>query len=476
VAEQAASPRKPLAVGLPAEADFEDSGLDDLGSCLVTGGAGFLGRHLAFELIRRGERVRVFDCQPIGYSHERLEFVQGDVRDLEQVRKACEGIDTVFHTAAVLEFLEYATAVQRELSHAVNATGVANVVQACREARVRRLVHTSSNNVTFDGPVIDGDETRPYAESVRDLYTRTKIEGEKIALAANGRDGLLTCAIRPGGIFGPGEKLLLPRVVEECAAGRYLATIGDGSALSDNTYIDNLVDAQIAAARHLVPGSPVCGQAYFVSDGVPINYFDFFRPIVEGLGFTHPRRRVPAGLLYAVATAWEWLHWAIRVPRPPLSRLEVRKIAVAHYNRIDKARRDFGWTPRVGMDEAMARCLVHCRELLAAREAVDRPHWGWWLAIPSGMAALGALAVSADAHALWSREVTGLTPRWLLAGVFLLALAEHVRKGLLAVRIAERAGLHRTSLAWGWQTFALGFASLRRLDARVRRRESGETR
>jgi deazaflavin-dependent oxidoreductase (nitroreductase family) len=243
--------------------------------------------------------------------------------------------------------------------------------------------------------------------------------------------------------------------------------------MSDNTFIDNLVDGQIEAARHLVPGSPLGGQAYFITDGVPINYFEFFRPIVEGLGFEHPKRRIPAAPLLAFVTVWEFLHATIKIPRPMLTPMELRKIVVSHYNRIDKARRDFGWVPKVSMDDAMARCLEHCRELLAKREGVDRPHWGWWASILGGMTLLGTLTLSPEAHALWSRSVTSWTPRWLLAGVFVWALLLHVYKGMKAVRVAERAGLQRTSMGWGWQTFALGFASLRMLEMRIETRADG---
>jgi deazaflavin-dependent oxidoreductase (nitroreductase family) len=245
--------------------------------------------------------------------------------------------------------------------------------------------------------------------------------------------------------------------------------------MSDNTFIDNLVDGQIEAARHLVPGSPLGGQAYFITDGVPINYFEFFRPIVEGLGFEHPKRRIPAAPLLALVTVWEFLHATIKIPRPMLTPMELRKIVVSHYNRIDKARRDFGWVPKVSMDDAMARCLEHCRELLARREAVDRPHWGWWASILGGMTLLGTLALSPEAHALWSRAVTSWTPRWLLAGVFVWAVLVHVYKGMKAVRMAERAGLQRTSMGWGWQTFALGFASLRMLAERIESRADDAT-
>jgi len=451
------------------DADREARPTTDLGYCLVTGGAGYLGRHLAFELVRRGHHVRVFDRAPIGYSHERLDFVQGDLCSDEDVRKACEGIDTAFHTAAMFDFRGFAPRAARKEIFAVNVSGVENVVRACREASVKRLVHTSSNNVTFDGPVIDGDETRAYVKRPRDLYTETKILGEKAALAANDEGGLVTCAIRPGGIYGPGEKLILPRIVEECAGGKYVMTLGDGTALSDNTYIENLVDGHVEAARHLMPGSPLCGEAYFITDGVPINYFDFFRPLVEAMGFRHPTRSISAAWLRPVVAVWEFLHWAIRIPPPFLTRLELRKIAVSHYNRIDKARRDFGWEPPVTLDEAMDECAAYCRELLERREAVDRPHWGWRTAIPLGMTLLAVLAFDAGAHAWWSANVTTWTPRWLLQGTFVWAALLHVYKGMKAVRIAERAGLHATSIGWGWQTFALGFASLSLLEKRIAR-------
>ena len=343
-----------------------------LGTCLVTGGAGYLGRHLVAELLRRGHRVRAFDLAPIPYTHDRLDVMVGDVTDGEAVRKACEGIETVFHTAAVLDFRRFPGRAGWKRSRAVNVGGVENVIRACREAGVRRLVHTSTNNVTLEGPVVEGDETWPYAQRPKDPYTATKIEGERRALGANGED-LLTCAIRPGGIYGPGEPLMLPRLVGECARGRFVATIGDGSAISDNTYIENLVDAHIEAARHLTPGSPLCGQAYFVTDGEPVNYFEFFRPFVEALGLAFPTRKLPAAPLRVVFWCWELLRRVLPLPAPPLTLLELRKIVVPHYSSIAKARRDFGWTPKVSPEDAVLRCLPYVIKLHSSAERVDRP-------------------------------------------------------------------------------------------------------
>jgi 3beta-hydroxy-Delta5-steroid dehydrogenase / steroid Delta-isomerase len=471
---QASNERRALDVPLPLHlAEPEEDEVRptvDLGRCLVTGASGYLGRHLVTELLRRGHPVRGFDLSPAAVSHPHYEHVRGDLAVGEALAKACAGVGTVFHTAAILDFARFASAERRERSYAVNVRGVEKLVRAAREAGVARLVHTSTNNVTFDAPVIDGDETRPYAARARDLYTETKILGEQVALAANGHGGLLTCAIRPGGIYGPGEALVFPRLVDECARGVYVAMLGDGRSLSDNTFIENLVDGQIEAARHLLPGSPVCGQSYFVTDGRPLNYFQFFRPVVEALGFQHPQRRIPAGPIHALMTLWELLHRFLAplgVPRPPLLALEVRKTALSHYNRIDKARRDFGWRPRVSPEEGIARMVEPCRQLLAERERVERPHWAWWVAILGGMGALALLALSPAAHAAWA---AWLPPRPLLIGILAWAVGLHVWKALRAVQLAERLGLRRTALAWGWQTFALGFASLRLLERRERER------
>jgi hypothetical protein len=100
-------------------------------------------------------------------------------------------------------------------------------------------------------------------------------------------------------------------------------------------------------------------------------------------------------------------------------------------------------------------------------ERVEAPHWGWWVAILAGMGATGALAISDVCFAWFAANVTREVPQWAIGGVFAWACWLHVKKGLRAVQLAERAGMRATSLAWGWQTFLLGFASLRLLERRI---------
>jgi hypothetical protein len=100
-------------------------------------------------------------------------------------------------------------------------------------------------------------------------------------------------------------------------------------------------------------------------------------------------------------------------------------------------------------------------------DRVERPHWAWWLAILAGMAITGALAISATCYGWFAANVAGWLPRPLIGAIFVWACWLHVKKGLRAVQLAERAGLHESALAWGWQTFLLGFASLRLLERRI---------
>jgi hypothetical protein len=289
---------------------------------------------------------------------------------------------------------------------------------------------------------------------------------EQEVLGAN-CDELRTCAIRPSGIYGPGDPLILARVVTECDRGLLKVLIGDGTGLSENSYIDNVVEGHIKAALRLVPDSPVPGQAYFINDGVYCNNLEFFRPIIEGLGFNFPSARIPAGPMVGIASLWELAHKYLRVGRPQLLVMEMRKLTINQPCSIEKAQRELNYGPDVSYEEAMRRSLPYCREVLEAREKVDRPALGWWAVILGGLAALAFVSFHETTWASWSTHVLGSIPRCLYAVGFWVACLVHVHKGLKAVRLAEQAGFHETSLSWGWQTFILGFPSMNKLLGRI---------
>src|SRR5262249_54441703 len=162
--------------------------------------------------------------------------VSGDITDRASLLEACEGVDTVFHTAAVIPLLggSSATAEYREAAWRINVGGTENVLSVCREQGVRRLVYTSSVDVCFDGtPSIAMDQRTPYARRPKSVYAETKIAAEQRVLAANGQDNLYTCAVRPDGIYGPEENIILDSIVKQVARGTLKAAIGSADTLQD---------------------------------------------------------------------------------------------------------------------------------------------------------------------------------------------------------------------------------------------------
>lgn len=337
--------------------------IDDLGACLVTGAAGFLGSNLVRALLDEGYTVRaVIRNTPLELEHPKLEIIRGEVEDAERMLEVCEGIDTVFHTVAQLSLLggKAASEDYRQSAYAANVGGVENLIRACHAHGVERFVHTSSIDVCFNSQVdLEMGEHTPYATTMSCLYTETKIEGEKLALAANGTSGLLTTALRPDGIYGPGNNIMLDEMFEQVTKGRLVATIGYPGAVHDHVYIDNLVHAEISIAKHLVPGSPVCGKAYFVTDDKPLPLFEFMRPLIEGIGYGIPKLNIPYRPVLAFLRFWQYLHFRVGLPRPPFTPHEIRKLAISHCASNREAERDFGYRPIVTPDQAMTRSLAH---------------------------------------------------------------------------------------------------------------------
>jgi len=327
--------------------------------CLVTGGAGFLGRNLVTALRAKGCPVHVLDTAPSPRPQEGVRWFQGDVRSHADVLAACEGVDTVFHTAAVIEALTHARRSVVKAIESINVGGTQNVVRVARRTGVRRLVHTSSIVASFCMDAAGGDESAPYSTS-RDLYTSTKIAGERAVLDANG-NGLLTCAIRPGGIYGPGERMTYGRLVRALKMGVPLVVFGDGAARLDYVYIDNLVDAELRAAERLVEGSPVCGQAYFLSDETPINAGQFSIELVKHMGLERRLVRVPNPVARAMGAAWERVYQVLGVGKPLFTVANVKLCDIDHYFSIDKAKQHLGYTPLVDTEEGLRRTAVEAR-------------------------------------------------------------------------------------------------------------------
>lgn len=334
-----------------------------LGTILITGGAGFVGQNFVHTMLEKGHKVKTFDIMPCPIEHECLEVITGDICDISAVEAACQGVDTIFHVAAIIELKggKAVTRQYRDRSYAINVQGTKNILLSAQKAGVKRFVYTASNSVVIGGKAIKGGtETMPYTSRFNDLYTETKVVAEQWVLAQDNKvGGLRTCSIRPSGIWGPGDQTVFKRFFEQMVAGIFKATVGDQNVKLDNSYVANLIHGQVLAALHLDNNGAACGQAYFINDDDPVNMFEFSRPVLAAVNYPYPKINVPYWLVKAVMVIWQELHFKFKLPEPPLPPLAIERIALDNYFSVEKARKDLGYEPLYTTDEAMQECLPY---------------------------------------------------------------------------------------------------------------------
>jgi nucleoside-diphosphate-sugar epimerase len=330
----------------------QEAGGSFLVNALVTGAGGFLGRYIVEHLVARGDRVRGLargsypDLEAIG-----VQMMRGDVRDAATVKAACADVEVVFHTAAVAGIWG-----EWEYFYQINTVGTRLVVDACLSQGVPKLVFSSSPSVTFDGSEQCGvDESVPYADVWLCHYPHTKALAEQYVLAAHGRNGLATCALRPHLIWGPRDRHLIPRVIER-ARRKQLRRIGDGQNLIDMVYVENAAQAHIQAADALTVDSPVGGKAYFVSQGTPVNCWDWINQILDLAGLAPVSKAMSLRVAWCAGHILEQTHRILRwQSEPRMTRFLAAQLATSHYFDISAARRDFGYDPHISTDKGMQR-------------------------------------------------------------------------------------------------------------------------
>jgi 2-alkyl-3-oxoalkanoate reductase len=316
---------------------------------LVTGASGMLGRGVARALADRGDRVTVMQRRPAGIG---LPEVLADISDDAAVRAAVRNQDAVIHLAAKVNVVGPEAEYQR-----INVHGTRTVLNACVTAGVPRLVHVSSPSVAHAGHSLIGRGADPAdPATARGPYARTKAAAELIALDAD-RAELAVVAVRPHVVWGPGDTQLVARVVGRARRGR-LPFIGSGAALVDTTYVDNAVEALMAALDHCVDAR---GQALVVTNGEPRPVAELIVSICRAAGVPEPTRRVPVGLARAGGTVVESLWTLAQGLRPghtgddpPLTRFLVEQLSTAHWFDQRQARQILQWQPRVSLEEGFA--------------------------------------------------------------------------------------------------------------------------
>lgn len=319
---------------------------------LVTGAGGFLGQYVAEQLIRRGDRVRSFSrgtypqLDKLG-----IETVTGDLRDSVAVASACEGIDVVFHCAGVAGIWG-----SWDHFYGVNTRGTRNVVAGCLQHSITRLVYTSSPSVTFAGRDQLGiDESAPYPTRWLCHYPHTKALGEQHVLGSNDRHGLLTCSLRPHLIWGPRDQHLIPRLLKRARSGQ-LRRIGDGTNLVDTVYVENAATAHLQAADALQPDSPVCGRAYFISQGEPVNCWNWINEVLALAEIPPIEKSLSFKMAWRIGAVMETVYRVLgKQSEPRMTRFLAAQLATSHYFDITRAREDFGYSPAISTSAGMHR-------------------------------------------------------------------------------------------------------------------------
>ncbi|XP_038688924.1 3beta-hydroxysteroid-dehydrogenase/decarboxylase [Tripterygium wilfordii] len=338
-------------------------------TCVVLGGRGFLGRSLVLRLLRLGNWiVRVADSAPSlqleptesrdslladALASSRASYLCVDVRDKSQLVQAIGGSSVVF-------FME-ATGLQSQdlyCSYMTIVQGAKNVIAACHECSIRKLIYNSSADVVVDGllDILNGDESLTCHWKFDDMLTDLKAQAEGLVLFANNIDGLLTCALRPTNVFGPGDPQLVPFLLDLAKSGWAKFIIGTGENISDFTYAENVSHALICAAEALDSRMvSVAGKAFFITNLEPIKFWEFVSLILEGLGYQRPFIKLPAGIVWYIFLLVRWMHGKLGLRRHDLSMVN-QFIQLASHTRTFNcaaAQNFIGYSPVVTLNEGI---------------------------------------------------------------------------------------------------------------------------
>jgi len=286
-----------------------------------------------------------------------VRFIRAPLEDAAATRAACAGVETVFHVAAKVGFWGRHSEFFR-----ANVLGTRAVIEGCRAHGVRRLVHTSTPSVVYNGRDLAGaDESLPLTTRCPSPYPLTKAAAEAEVLAAHSPE-LATVALRPHLIWGPGDPHLVPRILERARAGR-LRIVGEGRNRVDMVHVENAADAHVAAEAALcLPAPPAGGRAFFITNGEPVLLWDWINGLLAALGEARVTKRIPLGAASALGAACEAAWGMLRLRgEPPMTRFVAAELARDHWFDLSAARRDLGYAPRVSMSQGTAELIAGLR-------------------------------------------------------------------------------------------------------------------
>ncbi|KAG5355387.1 Sterol-4-alpha-carboxylate 3-dehydrogenase, decarboxylating [Yarrowia sp. C11] len=345
-----------------------------MNTVLIVGGSGFLGQHLIqkfHELSPRPE-IHVFDIRPVqpvsqtffSYDTDKdIVFHQGDLTNRDDVLRAIDAAkpDAIVTCASPVHGLGKA------IYEKVNVQGNKVLLEAARlrfdesKGKIgRAFIYTSSASAVSDGsPLINADETFPVLDDHKDDYADTKAVAEKMILAANDPEsGFLTVALRPAGIFGPGDRQMIPGFLDAAATGKQNFQLGNDDNLFDYTYVGNVAYSHVLAAEKLLDpkhAANVAGEAFFITNGTPIYFWAMPRMIWKKSGYEvdlakRTKLATPVALFLSSIVAGVCKPFGIV---PNFSPFKVRICSSPRYYDISKARKYLGYEPQLDLPQAV---------------------------------------------------------------------------------------------------------------------------
>lgn len=318
----------------------------------LTGASGYTGGHLLRRLLSRGDSVQALVRESSLTSELKssgAEIVTGALDRQDDLRRLVAGCDGVIHVAAVYRTAGHPDSYYRE----VNVEGTRKLLEAAKEAGVRRFVHTSTVGVHGDVKNPPADETAPLAPS--DIYQVTKVEGEAAAREFGRAHGLEVVIVRPGAIYGPGETRLL-KVFRSIARGRY-AVVGSGAPHYHLVYIDDLVEGFLRA----LDCREAAGETFIMAGPRSLSQNDLAREVAQATGGSVWPFHIPAWPIQRLGDLVEGVCVPLRL-EPPLHRRRVDFWVKNRSFSIEKARRVLGYDPKVGPEEGIRRTAEWYRD------------------------------------------------------------------------------------------------------------------
>jgi nucleoside-diphosphate-sugar epimerase len=269
-----------------------------------------------------------------------LEIVRADLLDTGSLRGTIDGCDLVFHCAAVVRETG-----DRNEFFSTNVKGTENILRVSRDAGVKKFIHFSSVSVYGMNPPDRADETTPF-QPCGNLYCDTKIAAEKAVWAAHHEARLPVVVIRPANVYGPYPNPWTVLPIQLINSGKMIL-INGGTGLCNYVYIDNLLDATLAATKR----DESVGEVYLISDGMSVTWKEFFGYYAQMAG--KPRiRSVPKWVGKAIALCMETSSKLTGKP-PKITREAVGFLTRKTRFSIEKARHELGFQPRFSLEEGM---------------------------------------------------------------------------------------------------------------------------